>query len=1522
MLRMTRKLAWLKPFSLTLVLLFCATAGQADDTEVYYKTSTGGGNVNLLFLLDNSGSMAYCRTSDCDDGSEVRMDVLHKVFSQLIDGMGGNINVGVGTFNNRGDDDDGGYILYPVRNLDAAANKLVADSVVTNVADDGYGGTATGSATVYSGTNGLEFPSNGAANTGSGLIFRKLSVPTYATIKSATLTVNSVNATSVPLDMLSFYSIGSDLPDLSQQPLDSRTWGPMVGGLDPLGAPISILTGVPISVTDTWGSNTKPTIDVTQLVQAAVNDTAWCGNDDMLLGFTNKVLTDTSYRLIGTVDTIQDNGAGNTPAALHIEWDINPNLPAGAQSCNGGMNRGLGSNADDAQEDGGGNVRRYDSSITLDNNNLGGFRFPGLSFAPTDTIAKATLHLPGRGSEWVSTSKQCYAYTTDWRGRINWADDPIPSDRFPAVSGFTCGDTYTKCTRYYWDGSCRRSTDYDTGLRSVTSTTAIPAGQNVTLHVSVVKGNAAAISGNDDDLSGRTILASQDFTIPADDVSWNKTMDLDVTSLASQAMSAANGWAAGDALMFVVSAKTLPDASAEFYLSTLDNSGRGASITFSVKSNSQTSFVQLVRDQLKSAVNSLSAETWTPLSESYTEMGRYMMGLATNYGDGVGDHSKSNPDSTVDGLGKTYASPIAAKNQSCAANAIIVMTDGAATHDDGAPANVKDIANKTCDGSYTCMASLAGWLNNTTDNQVKRQVKTNMIGFYLDSSTLKNMKKASDAGSGVTLGADDAESLLAAFQSIVNSVVDSNATMAAPGVAVNQLNRLQYLSQLYYAVFKPKNVAVWPGNLKKYTLGGTVEKPVIEDVTGSPAVDPNTGFFQNTAKSYWSKVVDGKEVNQGGAFSVLQDDQNNISSGYARNLFVTTSAGSTSTVGTVPAATSATTTALTPVTSWSSVSATTLGLPSSATDAQRQTIMDWLMNAWGDPLHSEPQLINYGYTGGDFAEAAKDPSLQKNVVFASDNKGILHAVDANTGHELFAFSPYEELQKATKRQSIDSTGAPSLDSTTHARGDTGYGLDGTWTFWRQADKTDASKVNGVYAYGGERRGGSNYYALDVTSMDFSGAGNSVPKFLWQIAPSSATPFGILGQTWSQPQLAKIEINGTDVPVLIFGGGYDTAQDTDFTNATVSTGDSKGNAIYMVNAYTGALIWYSSSAQQGSSTSYGFTKNVDMKWSIPSSPAVVDADGDGYADFIYVGDMGGQLFRVDIDNKNNTGVGSLVKDVKTVAKLGTSAATASAANYRRFYSAPTVALGKRNGNNILQVVIGSGYRSHPLSETTEEWFFGIDDSKALSVLQAMNGKTWSSTTDSQPTLTPDKLQDVSSLTSSATDAAKVKIDDTSIYGWRVKFDQTLGEKSLSEAAIVQGSVIFTTFIDEKQQIDNCTSVAGGARLYGVNLSDGLAVDGLFSGGTVSGTNGRAVSVNVPGIPPKPQVLLTNLPHEADYTPPDDLNPLCGMLATSLSGIVGTAAVSFGTINQCGLQRTGWYQSTKDKVNTLFNTLKNQ
>ena len=228
-----------------------------------------------------------------------------------------------------------------------------------------------------------------------------------------------------------------------------------------------------------------------------------------------------------------------------------------------------------------------------------------------------------------------------------------------------------------------------------------------------------------------------------------------------------------------------------------------------------------------------------------------------------------------------------------------------------------------------------------------------------------------------------------------------------------------------------------------------------------------------------------------------------------------------------------------------------------------------------------------------------------------------------------------------------------------------------------------------------RSGGRNVYALDVTDR-------AAPKLLWQIKGGSTTGFTQLGQTWSAPVVTKVKIGSTDTDVLIFAGGYDADQDT----KTSYSADDVGNALYIVNAKTGALIWSASSTGSPTMT---LSK---MTYSMPASPRAIDLNGDGLADQFFIGDMGGQVWRFFINNGNSAstlvsqtdsdGNGTLASADGVFASIGGT----GAANLRRVYNSPDLALTKHNGSIQLAVSIGSGYRGHPLNIDAQDRFYSF------------------------------------------------------------------------------------------------------------------------------------------------------------------------------------------------------------------------
>lgn len=1452
------------PLFLVSAVWLSATPLHADDTEVYFVEAQGGGKANIMIMLDTSGSMNWCgaSTSTCGDPSQSRIAELKRSFSRLVDGLGSNVRIGLGRLTEYSDSSgwNGGYVIYPMRGLDESTEALLAQSSVSSNLDDAVQtGPAPGGLAVTNTT--IIIPNAGVVGGSTGFIFRGLNVPRYATVVSATLKVQAAAASATEVKMQADYNVGPLLPNFAMQPIDTRAWTP--------GAEI-VIPG-----SQTWvTNNVMYDLDATDFVQMAINDAGWCGGADIAMRLSNLDPADTLSRRINAHDRIADNAAFRAPQ-LEVTWDINPTMITGdpslpgyesTLSCVGNQSKGLKFADNDADQQGS-TVRTNNNELSISATNArAAFRFPEINFDLRASLARPDV--------------------------LNYA---VLNFR-----GVEAGYDNYECVRYRNNGSCRT---YGYVRRDLTNGT-------VNLEITGVVGNAAEISNANNNISSRTaVTETVNLTLSAAASDFNRVHSVNVTDMVREMMSAP-GWARGGALMFRVRAT---DPGSRFFALGAQEGGaaNSATINIGVSTANQKVLVPLVRDRLKEVVNSLTAGGATPLAESFTEMSRYMMGLPVDHGVRNGSYR-----SVVESRsGANYDSPIAAEDQECASNHIVLMTDGVPQYDGSADDDTQTITGvrlsgtnsgdperqRLCDAvdgtdttnssfrdytdaSFACMEEMARWNLSIDDNTVGRQVNTHMVLFYLDDTTLGYARRVTDIGEGQAINAGNESELEQAFSNIINSVTQQNATLAAPGVAVNQLNRIQHLDQLYFSVFKPSVNTRWQGNVKRYRLGGTIDEPLIVDSNGLEAINPNSGFFKENARSWWSTAADGDDVEKGGARSQLGVGE--------RKLFVSLgSAGR----GTDIDATNATGSALTRFEEFDTVAADKLGLPAGAADQIREDLFDFLMESWGDPLHSVPRLVNYGFTG-PIEQAVNNPNNQDNTIFTSTNNGALHAIDPKTGEEYFSFIPHDELAKTALRFSN-----PATDPATRTR--TTYGLDGSWTFWRRANPSTPGMVQHVYAYGGKRRGGNSYYALNVTNRNN-------PRILWQIDDQATGPFSRLGETWSEPSLAQIMIDGTAVPVLIFGGGYSPADHDDPT--LVSGGDDVGNALYIVNANNGALIWWASDGATGAGAGAA-TSVAAMDWAIAANVTPVDINFDGFVDHIYAADLGGQVFRVDLD-KDNTGAGSLVNRVEVVASLGTSEDN-GIQNHRRFFGAPSVALGVRDGQELVQVAIGSGYREGPLSEGTQDRMHVIDDVGALLAYDASYGAV---TTGVYP-VTADDLLDVTS------DLDPDTSDFNGKYGWYFDLDRSIGEKVLSKAAVVQNEVLFTTFNNESPEgRDACNSVAGSARFYRVALSDGrpAPVDEINNDGDTE----RYSDLNVPGIPPEPQVLLGALGGgggggggggEPPPCPPgEECDPCEGRADSALTGVIGTNVVSLGPLQGCGFRKTRWYETTRAEAEQIF------
>lgn len=742
-------------------------------------------------------------------------------------------------------------------------------------------------------------------------------------------------------------------------------------------------------------------------------------------------------------------------------------------------------------------------------------------------------------------------------------------------------------------------------------------------------------------------------------------------------------------------------------------------------------------DDMKAIVNSVGTDDWTPLSETYYEAYRYMAGLSPKWGTTSSiAESKSGGD---------YISPI---THSCQKSHIIYITDGEPTKDTGSNSDIRALAAKntqylpaTCVNSNgQCLPHLAEYMANQDlfpapapfDDPTNRKqtVTSHFVGFAVD---LPLLQKSAAAGGGSYYTSSNVSGLTDALKSIIVDITAENTSFAAPSVAVSAFNNLGYRNDLYYALFRPAEGARWPGNVKRYKLGKDASgNPLIVDKNGNAAIDDATGFFSDSSSSFWS-TTDGKDVAKGGVAAQLLNPD-------TRNVLTWTSA----TDRTPTAAEGVTGSAALVALSTANVSAALLG----AADATEQgTFVNWARGkntdnsarlAIGDVLHNEPKLVAYT-TDEDLVrvQAASEgtaTSPEQLYMFFGDNEGFIHAINPNNGAEKFAFIP-KELLKNPGAYLKNAKGTANKK----------YGIDGQINLWTEYSALDAGtktrSLNKAYLYAGMRRGGSNYYALDVLNIDspqlkwvIKGPEQTLVSGNYSNAATGFTPgYAKLGRTFSAPKLTKLKVNGTETKVLIFTGGYDLDQDTVGTN--VPKNDDIGNSLFVADAETGKLIWHASNS--------GAQLNIStMTNSMPADPTLVDINGDGLVDIVYASDLRGQVFRFDF-NSANTGSDGTDAGVFATGGRFASLAGATAADNRRFFNSPDVALIKeRGGKTYFTLSIGAGFRESPLNQDTNDRFYVLRDSNVYTKPA------------SYTTITESDLTDVSSVDLSDADAATV------------------------------------------------------------------------------------------------------------------------------------------------------------------------
>jgi type IV pilus assembly protein PilY1 len=450
----------------------------------------------------------------------------------------------------------------------------------------------------------------------------------------------------------------------------------------------------------------------------------------------------------------------------------------------------------------------------------------------------------------------------------------------------------------------------------------------------------------------------------------------------------------------------------------------------------------------------------------------------------------------------------------------------------------------------------------------------------------------------------------------------------------------------------------------------------------------------------------------------------------------------------------------------------------------------------GDVINSGPVVVSTALylpsvadsldgSTGTYAAFKATQATRRAQVYLGANDGMLHAFDASTGVEKFAFIPTAVISN------LSSLTAPTYnsDSSLHK-----YFVDGpsvtSDVYFNSAWHTVLVGTLGA--------GGREIFALDVTDPDNI-------KLLWEFTSQTDVD---LGYTLSAPVIARLHSGQWAV---IVGNGYN--------------GNNGNASLFVLDVATGTKVSKLATSVSG---------NNGL-----SSPVVLDADSDGIADFVYAGDLQGNLWRFDLIGTGALNASAAATSYRVAfSNKALYAATGSdaAGSAVQSITAPPVVVAHPSGSGAI-VVFGTGryFASADKTSTDLQTLYGIWDNQIKGGTPPLTPNLARSSLQPQTITTQDNNATFGTAGAGIRIISNTPVDWSSKFGWYLDLavsNSLLGER-LTDPMAVFGSVLFAS--TRTPSTDVCTPGITGWT-YGIDPTTGgrtsFSVFNLSKTGTIN------------------------------------------------------------------------------------------